>query len=103
MDDFLKSHSSNKDLTDITKSVISNLKNAGFCLTKFTSNSQDITNQLPSSEMINQTSISQQNVEDSYHKILGILWNLQTDVLKLRSVDYAYPNTKRGIVVPVLL
>ena len=37
MDHFLKSHSSNKYLTDITKSVISNLKKAGFRLTKFTS------------------------------------------------------------------
>ena len=37
-DDFLKSHSSIKYLTYIIKSNISNLKNAGFCLTKFTSN-----------------------------------------------------------------
>ena len=98
MDDFLRSHSSNKYLTDITKSVVSNLKNADSRLTKFTSNNQDIIEQLPSSEIINQTSISQQNVEDSYRKILGILWNIQTDVLKLCSIDYAYPNTKRGIL-----
>ena len=50
MDDFLKSHSSIKYLTDVTKLVILNLKNAGFCLTKFTFNSQDIIDQLPSSE-----------------------------------------------------
>ena len=68
MDGFLKSHFSNKYLTDITKSVVSNLKNAGFHLTKFTYNSQDIIDQLPSSEIINQPSISQQNVEDSYRK-----------------------------------
>ena len=46
-------------------------------------------------EIINQTSISQQNVGDSYCKILGMLWNIQTDVLKLRSIDNIYPNTKR--------
>ena len=39
MDDFLKSHSSNKYLTAVTKSVISNLKNTGFRLTKYTFNS----------------------------------------------------------------
>ena len=38
MDDFLKSHSSIKYLSYIIKSNISNLKNAGFRLTKFTSN-----------------------------------------------------------------
>ena len=93
MDDFLKSHSSNKYLTHIIK-VISNLKNVGFRRTKFTSNSQDIIDQLPSSEVINQTSTGQQNVEESYRKILGILWNIQTDVLKLRSIDKSYPNIK---------
>ena len=72
MDDFLKSHSSNKYLKDIAKSVISILKKAGFRLKKFTSNSQDIIDQCPSSEIINQAIISPQNVEDSYRKILGI-------------------------------
>ena len=38
MDDFLKSHSSIKYFTYIIKPNISNLKNAGFRLTKFTSN-----------------------------------------------------------------
>ena len=46
-------------------------------------------------EIINQTSISQQNVGDSYCKILRMLWNIQTDVLKLRSIGNIYPNTKR--------
>ena len=91
MDDFLKSHSSIKYLADITNSVISSFKNTGFRLTKFTSNSQDIIDQFPSSEIINQTSISQQNVEDSYRKILGILWKIQTDVLKLRFIDIVIP------------
>ena len=48
--------------------------------------------------MINQTSISQQNAEDCFRNILGILLNIQTDVLKLRSIDNAYPNTKQGII-----
>ena len=76
MDGFLKSHFSNKYLTEITKSVISNLKNTGFHLIKFISNSQDIMDQPPSSEINNQASISQQSVEDSYRKILGILLNI---------------------------
>ena len=92
MDDFLKTHSSVKYLTNV----------ASFRLTKFTSNTQDIIDQLPSSEIINQTSISQQNLEDSYRKILWILWNIQTDVLKLRSIDNVYPNIKRGILSLVL-
>ena len=72
MDDFLKSHSSIKYLKDIAKSVISILKKAGFRLKRFISNNQDIIDQCPSSEIINQTIISPQNVEDSYRKILGI-------------------------------
>ena len=85
-------------MDDFLKSVVSNLKNAVFHLSKFTSNSQDIIDQLPSSEIINHTSICQQNVEDSYRKILEILRNVQTDVLKLRSIDNVYPNTKRGML-----
>ena len=98
MDDFLKSHSSIKYLKDIAKSVISILKKAGFRLKWFISNNQDIIDQCPSSEIINQTIISPQNVEDSYRKILGISQNIQTDVLKLRSIGNVYPNTKRGIL-----
>ena len=59
MVDIPKSHCSDKHLTDITKSVTSNLKNAGFHYAKFTSNSQDLIDQLPSSEIMNHTSISQ--------------------------------------------
>ena len=92
MDDFLKSHSSIKYLTGSTKSVISNLKNAGFRLTKFTSYSQNIIEQVRSSEIYNQTSIRHQRVEYSYCKILAILWNIQSNVLKLRSVDHVYLN-----------
>ena len=42
IDVFIKSHSAIKYLTEITKSVISHIKNADFRLTKFASNSQDI-------------------------------------------------------------
>ena len=30
--------------------------------------------------------------------MLGILWNIQTDVLKLHSTKNVYPNTKHGIL-----
>lgn len=91
MDDFLKFHASNKYLAGITKSVISNFKNAVFYLPKFTSNSQDNIHQLLSSEIIKQSSIVQLNAEDSYRKIFGILWNIQTDVPKFVSIDNLIP------------
>ena len=53
--------------------------------------------ELSLSEIINQASISQRNLEDSYRKVLGHLWNIQTDVLRLRSIDNTYSNTKRGL------
>ena len=58
------------------------LIDAGFHLTKFTSNEQAIT----------------QNTKDSYNKLLGLLWNIQTDLLTLKSINKFYSNTKRGIL-----
>ena len=95
MDDFLKSHSSAEHLIDTTNTVISTLKQAGFRLTKLVSNSHDIINKLPSTEIIDQTKISQ---PDSNQRILGILWDIQNNILKLRPVSNIYPNTKRGIL-----
>ena len=59
MDDFLKTYSFIKYLTGVTRSVTQNLKNAGFRLAKFTSNTQDVIDQLPSSKIVKQSSISQ--------------------------------------------
>ena len=76
LDDFLKSHSSAEHLIDTTNTVISTLKQAGFRLTKLVSNSHDIIDKLPSTEIIDQTKISQ---TDSNQRILGILWDIQND------------------------
>ena len=58
------------------------LIDAGFHLNKFTSNEQAIT----------------QNTKESYNKLLGLLWNIQTDLLILKSINKFYSNTKRRIL-----
>ena len=83
MDDFLKSHFSIEYLARVANSVASSLKDEGFHFIKFTSNNQVIIDQLASIEIAS----SQQNIEDSYHKLFRLLWNIQTNVPKLRSIS----------------
>lgn len=83
MDDFLKSHFSIEYLASVANSVASSLKDEGFRFIKFTSNNQVIIDQLASIEIAS----SQQNIEGSYHKLFRLLWNIQTNVPKLRSIS----------------
>ena len=55
--------------------------------TKFTSCSQAIIDHLASIEIANKNP-SQQNIDDNYQKLLGLLWNIQTDALELRSINH---------------
>ena len=98
MNDFLKSDNSDEHLTTITKAVISVLKESGFRLTKFVSNNQDILNQLPETEILNNKAIAEQSDQESTHKALGILRNVKTDELRIKFSDKNFLNTKRGLI-----
>ena len=97
--DFLKSGNSEEHLTRIIKTVISVLKESGFRLTKFVSNNQDILNQLPETEILNNKAIAEQSDQESTHKTLGILWNVNSDELRIKFSDKTFLNTKRGLLI----
>ena len=80
------------------KTVISVLKESGFRLTKFVSNNQDILNQLPETEILNNKAIAEQSDQESTHKTLGILWNVNSDELRIKFSDKTFLNTKRGLL-----
>ena len=73
MHNLLKSQSSIEYLTNVTNFVASSLEDASCHLTKFTSYSQVIIDQLPPTEIAYKNA-SQQNIKDSYHKLFIYLF-----------------------------
>ena len=73
------------------------LSHSGFRLTKFTSNSVNVLNCLPASEVspkIKKFDLTEYLVEQA----LGILWDLETHIFTFSQVEKIYQNTKRGIL-----
>ena len=85
MDDFLKSGECVKDLIHIATQLLQLLSNEGFRLTKWISNSQIILDRLPTAELEIKNKIKDLTYENSFKKVLGLLWNVKSDTLKLPS------------------
>ena len=85
MDDFLKSGECVKDLINIATQLIQLLSNKGFRLTKWISNSQIILDRLPTADLEIKNKIKDLTYENSFKKVLGLLWNVKSDTLKLPS------------------
>ena len=94
MDDFLRSHSSIERLSTTTKTIINALANGGFRLTKRLSNNKSFLDTSPYSEISPKISENQVQTE----KVLGILWNFETDLLSIKLIDKVFEDTKRGML-----
>ena len=94
MDDFLSSHSSIERLSTTAKIIIKVLSNGGFRLTKWLSNDKSFLDTLPYSEISPKISENQVQTE----KVLGILWNFETDLLSIKPIDKIFEDTKRGML-----
>ena len=57
----------------------------GFRLTKWVSNNQEILEQLPKNELKFKEKLEQLSDESKFQKVLGLLWNLTSDTLKIPS------------------
>ena len=85
MDDFLKSGECIHNLTNVAKQLFKLLSSRGFRLTKWVSNNQEILEQLPKNELKFNKKLEQLSDENKFQKILGLLWNLTLDTLKIPS------------------
>ena len=93
MDDFLKSGECFKDLINISTQLLQLLSNKGFRLTKWIPNSQIILDRLPTAELQIKNKIKDLTYENSFKKVLGLLWNVKSDTLKLPSNIKIISNT----------
>ena len=95
MDDFVKSISSEKFLLQICQVIIKVLASANFRLHKWITNSLLICEALPRSEVPDKcTNLNEQAIE----RILGIIWKIKNDTLKVDLVPKTFPPTKRGVL-----
>ena len=95
MDHFVKSTSSEKFLLQICQVIIKVLASANFRLHKWITNSSLICKTLPRSEVSDKcTNLNEQTIE----RILGIIWKIKSDTLKVDLVWKTFPPTKRGVL-----
>ena len=95
MDDFVKLTSSEKYLLQICQVIIKVLASANFTLHKWITNSSLICETLPRSEVSDKsTDLNEQTIE----KILGIIWRIKGDTLKVDLVRKTFPATKTGVL-----
>ena len=98
MDDYLDSLPSLEQGISVIVDVMQLLKASGFNLTKFVSNSQEIlkytTQELPLKNRLVNLDLNQASIEPT----LGILWDPEQDVLRIKVINKEVPNTKRGIL-----
>ena len=102
MDDYLDSFSSLERAVSAIVDGIQLLKSSGFNLTKFVSNNQEILNyitqELQSENKLANLDLNQTAIEKTLWDIVGILWDLEQDVLQIKVINKEAPNTKRGIL-----
>ena len=91
MDDFLSLHSSIERLSTTAKAIIKVLSNGAFRLKKRLSNDKSFLNNLPYSEISPKISENQVQTE----KVLGVLWNFETDLLSIKPIDKVFEDTRR--------
>ena len=95
MDDFVKSTSSEKFLLHICQVLIKVLASANFRLHKWITNSSLTCETLPRSEISDKcTNLNEQTIET----ILGIIWKIKGDTLKVDLVRKTFPPTKRAVL-----
>ena len=94
MDDFVKS-TSEKFLLQICQVTIKVLASTNFRLHKWITNSSLICETLPRSEVSDKsTNLNEKTIE----RILGIIWKIKDDTLKVDLVRKTFPPTKTGVL-----
>lgn len=98
VDDCLKSVSSEDGAIQLAKDLQSMMKMGGFRLTKWISNSRAVLETIPEAERA--PSVVDLNPDDNLpsEKALGIIWDINDDMIKFRVKISDKPLTRRGIL-----
>ena len=97
MDDYLSSFSTVDRGVYVTKQLITLLSKGGFKLKKWISNCKEILRELPTEDVspkIIDLDLEQLPIE----RALGVMWDSESDVLRVKAVTKNVANTKRGIL-----
>ncbi|XP_074653617.1 uncharacterized protein LOC141907774 [Tubulanus polymorphus] len=100
MDDFLKSENSTAKAIQRAKDVTMLVKRGGFRLTKWTSNSREVLQALPPSEVSCQ-SIDLMADQLPAERTLGVIWDPESDTIGFKVREAMTPATKRGVLSKV--
>ena len=97
VDDLLKSCRTTGEGRSLAKELVDLLKISGFRLTKFSSNSDEILDSLPSTEVSSSPSSIQFNPE-SFERALGIRWDIRSDEFSFATIQRKGEATKRNVL-----
>ena len=95
MDDFLKLNYSEKYMLTLSKELIKILSNCSFRLTKWLRNSSFIMSSLPQRELSPKFNSFNERI---VKRVLGILWDINKDTLKLDLITKGFSDTKGKVL-----
>ena len=95
MDDFTKSNDSEKYLLTLSNELIEMFLNCSFRLTKWLSKGNIIMSSLPQGEFSPKFNSFNERI---VKRVLGILWDINNDTLKLNLITKRFSDTKRGVL-----
>ena len=97
VDDLLKSVPSTQQSVRLTSDQTKLLKEGGFRLTKFASNSREVLQSLPPDVRANP--LLDFNLDQlPFERALGVYWEAQSDTFKFKAAQTEKPSTKHGIL-----
>ena len=97
VDDVFKSIPSTQQAVCLTSDLTKLLKEGGFCLTKFASNSREVLKYIPPDLRANpllDLDLDQLPLQQA----LGVYWDAQSDTFKFKAAQAGKPSTKRGVL-----
>lgn len=86
MDDYFNSHATVDEAVKVSKAAVKIMKDAGFELCKFQSNSKDFLELMPASHVKNEI-VNLEPVSDNVTKVLGMFWDTESDTFTYRLHD----------------
>ena len=97
VDDVLKSVPSTEQAVHLTSDLTKLLKEGGFRLTKFASNSREVLQSI-SPELRANPSLDLDLDQLPLERALGVFWDAQSDTFKFKASQSGKPPTKRGVL-----
>ena len=100
VDDVLKSVPTPEQAIHLASDLVKLLKEGGFCLTKFTSNSREVLQSIPS-ELRASPNLDLDLDQLPTERALGVYWDAQSDTFKFKTIATCKPAIKRGVLSTV--